>query len=123
MAGVQVFKRFPRKLINFPQRRQASAAQSQEVPAAGNADVTFFSNSKGSSTLGGKASLQPKRTPVSNEEIEAILDDRVNVVLADPLTSHSVIWMQVDLTSGLVIMTWVAASENFNRVGIPAHGP
>ncbi len=32
-----------------------------------------FSKSNVSTSMGGKASLQPKRTPVSEEEIEAIL--------------------------------------------------
>ncbi|KAH7513740.1 hypothetical protein FEM48_Zijuj11G0013400 [Ziziphus jujuba var. spinosa] len=47
---------------------ESSASEPQS-----NATKTFFSGSKGSTTLGGKASLQPKRTPVSNVEIEAIL--------------------------------------------------
>lgn len=39
------------------------------------ADTFFFSNlnTTPKTTIGGKASLQPKRTPVSNEEMEAIL--------------------------------------------------
>lgn len=38
-------------------------------------DQIFFSSLEqtASKTVGGKASLQPKRTPLSNEEIEAIL--------------------------------------------------
>lgn len=36
-------------------------------------DTFFFSNLNTPKTIGGKASLQPKRTPVSNEEMEAIL--------------------------------------------------
>lgn len=38
------------------------------------ADTFFFSNlNTPKTTIGGKASLQPKRTPVSNDEMEAIL--------------------------------------------------
>ncbi|GKV31719.1 hypothetical protein SLEP1_g40388 [Rubroshorea leprosula] len=41
---------------------------------ASEADLTYFSSLKASpATVGGKASLQPKRTPVSSDEIEAIL--------------------------------------------------
>ncbi|XP_059442672.1 uncharacterized protein LOC132174931 [Corylus avellana] len=74
MGGTQVMKRIPR--IQFPQRRPKptdSASQSQTTSTAGDAGQTFFFSSKVSTTVGGKASLQPKRTPMSNEEIEAIL--------------------------------------------------
>ncbi|XP_062147013.1 uncharacterized protein LOC133854759 [Alnus glutinosa] len=76
MGGTQVMKRIPR--IQFPQRRPKptatdSASQSQTTSTAGDAGQTFFFVSKVSTTVGGKASLQPKRTPMSNEEIEAIL--------------------------------------------------
>ncbi|KAF5734327.1 hypothetical protein HS088_TW16G00776 [Tripterygium wilfordii] len=74
MGGAQALKRIPR--IKFPPRRSnlsGSATKNEEAYAAGNPDLTFFSNSKVSKSVGGKASLQPKRTPVSNEEIEAIL--------------------------------------------------
>ncbi|OAY56358.1 uncharacterized protein LOC110609807 [Manihot esculenta] len=74
MGGAQALKRIPR--IKFPQRHlksSGSASPSQEPSTTGHADLTFFSNSKAPSTVGGKASLQPKRTPPSNEEIEAIL--------------------------------------------------
>lgn len=37
------------------------------------ADTFFFANLNMPKTVGGKASLQPKRTPISNEEMEAIL--------------------------------------------------
>ena len=49
------------------------APETQEASGASVSAQKFFSGSKGSTSLGGKASLQPKRTPVSNEEIEAIL--------------------------------------------------
>lgn len=48
-------------------------SQSQPASVAGHGDPTLFSGSRISLTPGGKASLQPKRTPVTNEEIEAIL--------------------------------------------------
>lgn len=50
-----------------------SASEAQASASATDANVKFFSSSKAPSTVGGKASLQPKRTPVSKEEIEAIL--------------------------------------------------
>ncbi|KAH7550132.1 hypothetical protein JRO89_XS13G0140000 [Xanthoceras sorbifolium] len=81
MGGAQALKRIPR--IKFPQRHSKtsgpnlspcrSACQSQSASVLGDGDRALFSSSKTSVTLGGKASLQPKRTPVSNEEIEAIL--------------------------------------------------
>ncbi|XP_065858590.1 uncharacterized protein [Euphorbia lathyris] len=75
MAGAQALKRIPR--IKFPQRHLKSSDSKSQTQmansASGNADHTFFSSLKPPVTLGGKASLQPKRTPLSNEEIEAIL--------------------------------------------------
>ncbi|CAL9030398.1 unnamed protein product [Prunus brigantina] len=73
MGGVQAMKRIPR--IKFPQRHPKPSGRIQAEPLAGDASHTFFSGSKASTTttLGGKASLQPERTPVSKEEIEAIL--------------------------------------------------
>ncbi|KAK3016056.1 hypothetical protein RJ639_007543 [Escallonia herrerae] len=69
MGGAQAMKRIPR--IKFPQR---STPQHQTISVAGDAPQTFFSGSASSNmTLGGKASLQPKRTSLSQEEIEAIL--------------------------------------------------
>ncbi|XP_012086715.1 uncharacterized protein LOC105645667 [Jatropha curcas] len=71
MGGAQALKRIPR--IKFPKRHPKSSG-SQEASTTANADETFFSRIKASSmTVGGKASLQPKRTPLSNEEIDAIL--------------------------------------------------
>ncbi|KAG7981324.1 hypothetical protein I3843_05G227900 [Carya illinoinensis] len=59
MGGeAHVLKRIPR--IRFPQRHPKSIAS--DVPAAPT-----------NTAVGGKASLQPKRTPVSDKEIEAIL--------------------------------------------------
>ncbi|MED6205940.1 hypothetical protein PIB30_022387 [Stylosanthes scabra] len=50
-----------------------SASAGQGSSAGGDAGLAFFSGSKASVPAGGKASLQPKRTPVSKEEIEAVL--------------------------------------------------
>lgn len=73
-GAAQAMKRIPR--IKFPQRHPKPSGSESEIQAPakdGNATQTFFSGLKASTTLGGKASLQPKRTLVSNEEIEAIL--------------------------------------------------
>lgn len=75
MGATQALKRIPR--IKFPQRHPKSsgdsASQVQATTTAGAADLTFFFTSKASTTVGGKASLQPKRTPMTNEEMEAIM--------------------------------------------------
>ncbi|PSS11307.1 Thioredoxin domain-containing protein [Actinidia chinensis var. chinensis] len=75
MGGAQVMKRIPR--IKFPQRHpkpSGSTSQPRETYAPSNAAQTLFSTSAPSNVTGaGKASLQPKRTPVSQEEIESIL--------------------------------------------------
>ncbi|GMN31569.1 hypothetical protein TIFTF001_003319 [Ficus carica] len=73
-GAAQAMKRIPR--IKFPQRHPKPSGSESEIQAPakdGNATQTFFLGLKASTTLGGKASLQPKRTLVSNEEIEAIL--------------------------------------------------
>ncbi|XP_062074569.1 uncharacterized protein LOC133778604 [Humulus lupulus] len=72
MGGAQALKYIPR--IKFPQRHPKPSGSASETQApAKTAALTFFSSSKASTSLGGKASLQPKRTPVTNEEIEAVL--------------------------------------------------
>ncbi|KAI7993682.1 hypothetical protein LOK49_LG11G02812 [Camellia lanceoleosa] len=77
MGGAQAMKRIPR--IKFPQRHSkpsGSTSQHQEKNTAGNSNQTLFSRSSPSNVTfggGGKASLQPKRTPFSQEEIDAIL--------------------------------------------------
>uniref|UniRef100_A0A2K2B6V4 Uncharacterized protein n=1 Tax=Populus trichocarpa TaxID=3694 RepID=A0A2K2B6V4_POPTR len=75
MGGAQALKRIPR--IKFPQRHSTKSSgngsQPEEALTSGSAYQAFFSSLKASTAVGGKASLQPKRTPVSNEEIEAIL--------------------------------------------------
>lgn len=50
--------------------------------------------------VGGNASVQPKRTPVSEREIEAILVSK-NFVLSVILDSHSWVWffLEADKTS------------------------
>ncbi|KAL2347961.1 hypothetical protein Fmac_001961 [Flemingia macrophylla] len=73
-------KRIPR--IKFPQRHPKSSGSAPETRASSsttNASIAVFSSSKASTSLGGKASLQPQRTPVSKEEIEAVLNERVFV--------------------------------------------
>ncbi|CAN4075892.1 unnamed protein product [Withania somnifera] len=77
MGGAQAMKRIPR--IKFPQRHPKPSgstsqnSQHQKAPAAEEAHRTFFSRSPSSTSVAGKASDQPKRTPVSQEEIESIL--------------------------------------------------
>ncbi|KAJ0263397.1 Uncharacterized protein HA466_0037620 [Hirschfeldia incana] len=71
MNVVHGLKRIPR--IKFPQRHfKPSEGTKQQVE--NEADTFFFSNlNTPTKTIGGKASLQPKRTPVSTQEMEAIL--------------------------------------------------
>ncbi|KAJ9679820.1 hypothetical protein PVL29_021666 [Vitis rotundifolia] len=75
MGGAgQVMKRIPR--IKFPQRHPKSSASA--MPTNEDAHLRFTSTSEVpappiNTAMGGKASLQPKRTPVSDREIEAIL--------------------------------------------------
>ncbi|KAJ1386084.1 hypothetical protein SESBI_41126 [Sesbania bispinosa] len=74
MGGAHALKRIPR--IKFPQRHpnsSGSAPETQALSSATDANLSFFSSSKASTLMGGKASFQAKRTPVSNEEIEAVL--------------------------------------------------
>ncbi|KAF9616363.1 hypothetical protein IFM89_029617 [Coptis chinensis] len=66
-----VMKRIPR--IKFPQRHPPNKPK----PSTGSTS-NFFTKSEvpaqpASTSLGGKASLQPNRTPVSEKEIEAVL--------------------------------------------------
>ncbi|XP_012090084.1 uncharacterized protein LOC105648340 [Jatropha curcas] len=73
-GGRQLVKRIPR--IKFPQRHATSTST-----ASADEDIRQISMSKSTdvpappfnTAVGGKASLQPKRTPVSDREIEAIL--------------------------------------------------
>ncbi|WCJ36827.1 hypothetical protein M5689_018002 [Euphorbia peplus] len=70
-GGQQLLKRIPR--IKFPNRHgKASSSSASE-------DIHHFSMSKSdvpaaplNTAVGGKASLQPKRTPVTEREIEAV---------------------------------------------------
>ncbi|XP_043715312.1 uncharacterized protein LOC122663738 isoform X1 [Telopea speciosissima] len=79
MTGAQAMKRIP--LIKFPQRHpkpSGSVSQPEAASAAGGVHSTFFSKLGASgaptnTSAGGRASDQPKRTPVSDREIEAIL--------------------------------------------------
>ncbi|CAA7037400.1 unnamed protein product [Microthlaspi erraticum] len=69
MNVVNGLKRIPR--IKFPQRHLKPSEGTKRVE--NEADTFFFANLNMPKTIGGKASLQPKRTPISNEEMEAIL--------------------------------------------------
>ncbi|CAH8275563.1 unnamed protein product [Arabidopsis lyrata] len=71
MNVVHGLKRIPR--IKFPQRHVNPSVSEGKTQVANEADTLFFSNLNIQKTIGGKASSQPKRTPVSNEEMEAIL--------------------------------------------------
>ncbi|KAF8089971.1 hypothetical protein N665_0493s0026 [Sinapis alba] len=72
-------KRIPR--IKFPQRHSSSSTSSGTGPAQGSVtggkrNVTASSDVPAAPKNiadGGKASLQPKRTPVSDKEIESIM--------------------------------------------------
>ncbi|KAL6177415.1 hypothetical protein ACLB2K_048941 [Fragaria x ananassa] len=66
-----VFRHFTEE--HTPRNASTGSESQTAAPLAGNSVQAFFSGSKASTTLGGKASEQPPRTPVSKEEIEAIL--------------------------------------------------
>ncbi|OMO88405.1 hypothetical protein CCACVL1_08409 [Corchorus capsularis] len=81
MGAEQALKRIPR--IKFPQRHpkpSASGSGTQATSKDGNIADRLISRTKSdvpappiNTAVGGKASLLPKRTPVSDKEIEAIL--------------------------------------------------
>ncbi|CAJ1927266.1 unnamed protein product [Sphenostylis stenocarpa] len=74
MGASHAMKRIPR--IKFPQRHpkpSGSVPETQALSSITDANLPFFTSSNVLISPGGKASLQPKRTPVSNEEIEAVL--------------------------------------------------
>lgn len=86
VGGGQVMKRIPR--IKFPERQpnpkpsnsglgSASQIQAAATKNGDNLDISIPSSdvptTPMNTAIGGKASLQPKRTPVSDKEIEAIL--------------------------------------------------
>ncbi|XP_022156457.1 uncharacterized protein LOC111023342 [Momordica charantia] len=72
MGGAQAIKRIPR--IKFPKRHPNPSGSTSQTPSnLGVDDQVIFSTGNVLKTVGGKASLQPKRTPMSNEEIEAVL--------------------------------------------------
>ncbi|KAL3635697.1 hypothetical protein CASFOL_020244 [Castilleja foliolosa] len=84
MGAGQAMKRIPR--IKFPQRHPKSSGTTRQVDevsvhddAFKNDDLVrnFFSRAPSSTSLGGKASDQPKRTPVSQEEIDSIIWEAV----------------------------------------------
>eukprot|EP01018_Ginkgo_biloba_P036704 Gb_38529 [translate_table: standard] len=78
MAGQQLLKRIPR--IKFPSRRPVQNSSPQSTSPTNEIDgkVTKapsleIPHAPRNTTIGGRASIQPKRTPVSEKEIEAIL--------------------------------------------------
>ncbi|GLT75158.1 hypothetical protein SLA2020_469040 [Shorea laevis] len=81
-GGQQVLKRIPR--IKFPERHpksSSSGSTSQTQSASKDGDIirAFISRSSDvpaaptNTDVGSKASLQPKRTPVTEKEIEAVM--------------------------------------------------
>ncbi|KAF4399106.1 hypothetical protein CsatB_002621 [Cannabis sativa] len=76
-GGGHLLKRIPR--IKFPDRHpkpssSVSAAETQEATSdRKSAQGSDVRGAPHENTLGGKASLQPRRTPVSDKEIEAIM--------------------------------------------------
>ncbi|KAH6821238.1 hypothetical protein C2S53_019940 [Perilla frutescens var. hirtella] len=77
MGAGQALKRIPR--IKFPQRHKKASGTTNQVDDMSLGDLKnddlvkkFFSRAT-STTSGGKASDQPKRTPVSQEEIDSIM--------------------------------------------------
>ncbi|XP_011626325.2 uncharacterized protein LOC18442394 isoform X1 [Amborella trichopoda] len=81
MAGEHLMKRIPR--IKFPQRHSKSpgsgSSQKTDVPPHEMAQDAKLSSQfnvslpPSNTSVGGKASLQPKRTSLSEKEIEAIM--------------------------------------------------
>ncbi|ESW30573.1 hypothetical protein PHAVU_002G164300 [Phaseolus vulgaris] len=74
MGAGHAMKRIPR--IKFPQRHpkpSGSAPETRALSSRNDGSLPPVTSSKASNALGGKASIQPKRTPVSKEEIEAVL--------------------------------------------------
>ncbi|CAO2819217.1 unnamed protein product [Amaranthus hypochondriacus] len=73
-GSAHAFKRIPR--IKFPIRHSKQSTSDSSSLSTDDALKAFLSRSGSSNTAlfaSGKASDQPKRTPVSNDEIEAIL--------------------------------------------------
>ncbi|KAL1532199.1 hypothetical protein AAHA92_32237 [Salvia divinorum] len=77
MGAGQAMKRIPR--IKFPQRHGKSSGTTNQADGMSAHDLKnddlvmkFFSRAP-SAASGGKASDQPKRTPVSQDEIDAVM--------------------------------------------------
>ncbi|KAL1824042.1 hypothetical protein ACET3Z_010820 [Daucus carota] len=66
----QAVKRIPR--IKFPQRHQNPTFSTSDAKSV-SVSRSEISTAPMNTASGGKASLQPKRTPVTDREIEAIL--------------------------------------------------
>ncbi|XP_077229464.1 uncharacterized protein LOC143862324 [Tasmannia lanceolata] len=76
MGGTHMMKRIP--LMKFPQRHPKPAADSVSHSSAGKAQENYSLRTEvpaptTNAAVGGKASLQPKRRPLSDAEIEAIM--------------------------------------------------
>ncbi|XP_057802522.1 uncharacterized protein LOC131017807 [Salvia miltiorrhiza] len=77
MGAGQAMKRIPR--IKFPQRNPKPSGTTTQIDDISMNDiknddlVTKFFSRVPSAASGGKASDQPKRTPVSQEEIDSIM--------------------------------------------------
>ncbi|KAL0371911.1 UNVERIFIED_CONTAM: hypothetical protein Scaly_0872700 [Sesamum calycinum] len=64
----------------LPSHGPGTTSHHQETSENDNLVRNFFSRSPSSTSVGGKASDQPKRTPVSQEEIEAIMLLAIDVI-------------------------------------------
>ncbi|KAI5655335.1 hypothetical protein M9H77_32522 [Catharanthus roseus] len=112
-GGAHAMKRIPR--IKFPQRHPkssvsgSSSSQNQSAPATtGEPPRTFFSRSPSNLTAGGKASEQPKRTPVSQDEIDAIMRTTSSEAFIGEITSHFCSRFMREMFASI----WVAVSED-----------
>ncbi|GER57576.1 phthiocerol/phthiodiolone dimycocerosyltransferase, partial [Striga asiatica] len=106
MGAAQAMKRIPR--IKFPQRHLKSSGATRQVDEiSANNDIhknedlvkKFFSRAPSSLSVGGKASDQPKRTPVSQEEIEAIMGQNDLGFTSRRIFSL----LYIDLSSSLIV--------------------
>ncbi|CAN0891815.1 hypothetical protein LINGRAHAP2_LOCUS17197 [Linum grandiflorum] len=103
----QLLRRIPR--IKFPKRHSSSSGSQGQEPAAATTTTgkgkIQFSMASGSdvppsindTTAGGKASLQPKRTPVTDREIEAVMKNVCNFVMNQRTSKH---WLSMETPAG-----------------------
>ncbi|XP_078438784.1 uncharacterized protein LOC144709204 [Wolffia australiana] len=74
MTGAQLVKRIPR--IKFPRRHPGVPAKQQPNSSGVEPQQALKSEvpaQTSNAAVGGRASLQPRRTPISEKEIESIL--------------------------------------------------